>query len=167
MRKLVAILLLLPLWACESEAERQAASEQEQAIDRYIVNQMAADTTIVLVAAQNTYRLIMQKGEAPAVARGDSVSFLYTGYIFSNGKGAAFDSNKDTLGFSSAVNNGKGIAGVGHYIRGLDNGLVGMEAGEKAQIIFAASQGFENNSVGIVPPLSPLLYEVEIVEVKK
>jgi FKBP-type peptidyl-prolyl cis-trans isomerase 2 len=148
-----------------------AVSNQEQAISSYISAQITADTTIRMVANNGSYRLIKTHGNAPEAAVGDSVRFFYVAYVFSRGKGMAFDTNRDTLGFYRDTlgykpDNGKGIIGAGQYILGLDNGLSGMKTGEKAEIIFPATQGFGSVAVGLVPPRSALLFEVEMVSVK-
>ncbi|MDR3132617.1 MAG: FKBP-type peptidyl-prolyl cis-trans isomerase [Prevotellaceae bacterium] len=167
MKKSALLCILSLLCACTSEVERLAVSNQEQAINNYISKQMDADETIQLVANNGSYRLIKTPGNAPEAAAGDSVRFYYIAYVFSQGKGMAFDTNRDTLGFTPRIDNGQGVVGTGQYIPGLDNGLTGMKTGEKAEVIFPASQGFGNRSVGVVPPLSALLFEVEMIRVKK
>jgi hypothetical protein len=171
MKKSGILFILSFLCACTSEVERLAVSNQEQAINNYITTQITADSTIQMVANNGSYRLIKTPGNVPEAAAGDSVSFFYIAYVFSRGKGMAFDTNRDTLGFHRdtlgyKADNGKGIVGVGQYIPGLDNGLLGMKTGEKAEIIFPAAQGFGGVAVGLVPPLSALLFEVEMVRVK-
>ncbi|MDR3350931.1 MAG: FKBP-type peptidyl-prolyl cis-trans isomerase [Prevotellaceae bacterium] len=167
MRKFILLFTVSSLCACTSEVERAAVSNQEQAINNYISAQMKADTTIRMVANNGSYRLVKTSGHAPAAAAGDSVKFYYIAYVFAtNGKGMAFDTNRDTLGFTPRVDNGRGVVGVGQYIPGLDNGLTGMQTGEKAELIFPAAQGFGDVAVGLVPPLSALLFEVEMIEVK-
>ncbi|MDR0694683.1 MAG: FKBP-type peptidyl-prolyl cis-trans isomerase [Prevotellaceae bacterium] len=166
MKKPVILFILCFLCACTSEVERLSVSNQEQAINNYISAQMTADTTIQMVANNGSYRLIRTPGNAPEATTGDSVRFYYIAYVFSNGKGMAFDTNRDTLGFLPQLDNGQGVIGSGQYIPGLDNGLTGMKTGEKAELIFPASQGFGNMAVGLVPPLSALLFDVEMVSVK-
>ncbi|MDR1405745.1 MAG: FKBP-type peptidyl-prolyl cis-trans isomerase [Prevotellaceae bacterium] len=172
MKKSVIILVLSSLVACTSEVERLAVSNQEQAINNYISAQMAADTSVRMVANNGSYRLIRMPGSAPEAAAGDSVRFYYIAYVFSNGKGMVFDTNRDTLGFKAdtlglKTDGGIGVVGAGHYIPGLDNGLTGMKTGEKAELIFPAAQGFGNVTVGLVPPLSALLFEIEMIQINK
>jgi hypothetical protein len=170
MKKSGILFILSILCACTSEVERLAVSNQEQDINNYISAQITADTTIRLVANNGSYRLIRTPGNAPEAAAGDSVRFYYIAYVFSKSKGIAFDTNRDTLGFHRdtvgyKADNGQGIVGIGQYIPGLDNGLIGMKTGEKAEIIFPAAQGFGGVAVGLVPPLSALLFEVEMVSI--
>lgn len=154
------------LCACQAETERTAVNTQMQEIDSYI-NRQLADTSLhaTLVVNNNTCRLIYTPGTAPTAGKGDSVYFSYIGYIFASGRKTPFDTNRDTLGFSPTYNNGRGIVGIGHYIPGLDDGLSGMQTGEKAEILFPASEGYGNAAVGAVPPLSSLLFEVEMTKV--
>ncbi|MDR2362614.1 MAG: FKBP-type peptidyl-prolyl cis-trans isomerase [Prevotellaceae bacterium] len=166
MKKTVIIIYICALCACQAETEQKAANTQMQDIDSYI-NRQLADTSLhaTLVVNNNTYRLIYTSGTAPTAGRGDSVYFSYIGYIFASNRKTPFDTNRDTLGFTPIHNNGIGIVGVGHYIAGLDNGLSGMQTGEKAEILFPASEGYGNTTVGTVPPLSALLFEVEMTKV--
>jgi FKBP-type peptidyl-prolyl cis-trans isomerase len=166
MKKTGIIVILCSLCACKSEVERLAVSNQEQAINNYISAQMSADATLQMVENNGSYRLIRTTGNEPAVRAGDSVRFYYIAHVFSNGKGMVFDTNRDTLGFKPQADYGKGVAGIGQYIPGLDNGLVGMKTGEKAELVFPAAQGYGDVAVGLVPPLSALLFEVEMVERK-
>jgi len=155
------------LVACETEVERDAISRQEKAITDYLTQQLR-DTTIALVTNKGAHRLIMQSGVEPAVAFGDSISFQYIAYIFSSGSSKViFDTNIDALNFVPINNNGEGLMTSGKYIQGLENGLLGMKVGEKSQIIFSSSLGYGNNAIGIVPPLSALLFDVEMIKVKK
>ncbi len=162
--------------ACTSENEKETLLSQEVAIDNYINAQLtAADSVKALevVANNSSYRLIYKYGTGDVVASGDSVEFLYVASIFSNGRGPDFDTNLPDSSRTDAgslyphSDLGKGIAGQGFYIPGLDNGLMGMKAGEQAQIVFSAAQGYGNKSVGIVPPLSPLLFNIYLEKVKK
>jgi peptidylprolyl isomerase len=166
MKKTAIIAAACLLCACTTEKEREAVNTQAQAIDNYINKQMA-DTSLhaTLVVNNNSYRLIYTAGAAPTARTGDSVYFVYIGYIFSNGNKTPFDTNLDTLGFTPAYRNGNGIVGVGQYIPGLDNGLNGMQTGEKAEILFPASEGYGNATVGLVPPLSALLFDVEMIKI--
>jgi len=167
----IILAAVLCVCACTSETERTAATTQEQAIAAYVAAQDTA--TVTLVARNDSYRLIFRPGAEPAAEAGDYVYFRYVGYVFdktkTGGKGMPFDTNiADTLGLPrQAADHGKGIVGLGRFLRGLDNGLQGMTTGEQAQILFAASQGFGNTSQGLVPPLSALLYEVEMIYIIK
>jgi len=153
--------------SCETEAERVSKERQETAIDNYITTQINADTTRVMVHNDGAYRLIYIAGSGEAATPGDAVEFLYIGYIFLNGKGAAFDTNIDIPGVHPSGNNGKGTIGRGNFIAGLDKGLEGMKPGECAEIIFPSTLGYGNNSVGMVPGLSALLFEIEMINVVK
>ncbi len=167
-RSSIAIALCALLFAaCQTEAERTALDTQEVAIDNYITAQIAADTTRTLVVNDGSYRLVLQAGNGAAAAVGDSVYFWYVAYVFSNGKGMAFDTNLPDESLHPSENNGKGVLGVKHFIPGLDKGLQGMQLGEHAEIIFPATQGYGSDIVGLVPKLSALLFEVEIIKIVK
>jgi FKBP-type peptidyl-prolyl cis-trans isomerase FklB len=42
-----------------------------------------------------------------------------------------------------------------------------MHAGEKATVIFPSSLGYGTQSSGGIPPNSPLIFELDLVQIKK
>jgi FKBP-type peptidyl-prolyl cis-trans isomerase len=50
---------------------------------------------------------------------------------------------------------------------GLANGLAGVKAGEKCDIVFSAKYGFGNTVVYNVPKLTPLIFEVWVEGIVK
>jgi FKBP-type peptidyl-prolyl cis-trans isomerase len=168
MKKIVIIAAAFFVAACQSEMEREQVAAQELAIENY-VTQCMADTSLHATLERNngSYRLIFAAGTEPAAEAGDRVAFEYIGYIFSRGSKVPFDTNRDTLGFRPQYNGGSGTVGAGQFLPGLDDGLRGMKTGEKAEILFSSTYGYGNTSVGLVPPLSALLFEVEMKEVIK
>ncbi|MBI2279248.1 MAG: FKBP-type peptidyl-prolyl cis-trans isomerase [Bacteroidetes bacterium] len=53
-------------------------------------------------------------------------------------------------------------------IEGLDVALLGMKNKEKSKIIIPSQLAFgdKGSSTGIVPPFTPLVYELEIIDIK-
>jgi FKBP-type peptidyl-prolyl cis-trans isomerase len=50
-------------------------------------------------------------------------------------------------------------------INGLKKGLEGVRAGEECEIIFSGKYGFGNNTFGMIPAKSALLYKIWVVSV--
>ena len=174
----VFVLFSLFAAACTSENEKEVLLSQDVAIERYITQQLnIEDSTRALAVVSNdgAYRLIYEEGSGSVVAPGDLIEFSYIASIFNNGPAGWYDTNVKALDTARtnagsdfpAYDLGKGVAGVGYYISGLDKGLLGMKEGEHAQIVFSAAHGYGNKSMGVVPSLSSLIFEVFMEKVEK
>lgn len=115
-------------------------------------------------------------GTGTVAAAGDLLVVNYTGYLYdanqSNFKGAKIDSSIDRQSpFSFSV-------GVGQFLVGWDQGLVGMKAGGKRTLILPASLAYgatkrdalpavNGNTYAAIPANSALVYDIELVSVQK
>lgn len=143
---------LLGAVSCESEKMATNAS-QEEAIETYITQTMQEYAS---VRYANSTRIIISRGdEENFVEEGNQVRAVIEGRIFSNGPGTSFC--YDTLSFT---------AGSGRFVAGLDPAIIGASKGETSYIVFSSKYGFYDETVGVVPPMSPLLYIVEILDIQ-
>ena len=174
--KRTSTLLLIGTVCCFSSCTKQdreiLIAQQIKDIDTYSVSIVAAGKRLTI--NQGSSRLVITEGSGDSLSVGDSVFFDYAGYIFQSGLGQLFDTNVDeissTLGiniYNRGFNYGKSTVGNGILIKGLDWGLLGAKKGEEAYIVFPTSLGFSNTNVGLVPKMSPLIYQVWIKEIKK
>jgi FKBP-type peptidyl-prolyl cis-trans isomerase len=148
----------MALWSCTAESVKTSLLQQEKDIERYITSlkenkDNPADTVYNL---NGVYRVVLEAGVGEGVAAGDSVVFDYAAYVFASGKGAMYDAGSE-----------RNTLGSGSYFAGLETGLTGMLSGEYAQIIFAGDKGYGNVSVGMLPPNTPLLFEIWMHRVVK
>ena len=100
-------------------------------------------------------------GTGAEAKAGAPVTVHYTGWLYNDGvKGAKFDSSKDRNDpFAFDL-------GAGMVIRGWDEGVQGMKVGGSRRLTIPASLGYGARGVpGTIPPNSPLIFEVELVEV--
>jgi len=156
---------------CTKQDEENQLSQQEKNIDAFI-NQLVKDTVIYRGAAS---RVVLQQGIGDTLAAGDSVHFYYAAYIFSpaGNRGTLFAAYPpDGVSLSWPLSElpkdyGKNTVGSGYYFSGLDAGLIGMRAKEHAFVLCTSKYGFGNNQVGIVPKMSPLLFELWIERIVK
>ena len=97
-------------------------------------------------------------GTGAVAEAGDVLTVHYVGTLTD---GRVFDSSRDTnTPFDFTL-------GMGSVIRGWDEGLVGMRVGGKRMLIIPPSYGYGAQGVGTIPPNSTLIFEVELLNVKK
>ena len=96
----------------------------------------------------------MVDGQGEAVKQGDVVHVHYTGMLKD---GSVFDSSKTRgVPFSFTV-------GQGRVIKGWDLGLVGMKIGGKRILTIAPELGYGSRDLGVIPPNSTLIFEIDLL----
>ena len=143
----------LLLASCQSE-NALAVVNQEAAIDKYITSKYA-DYEVVRNGGAN--RVIVIEGDASRVAApGDSISMSIEGNIFTTSPSTRFLSGERTVEL-----------GPKDLLKGLEKGLEGVTEGEECYIFFSAKYGYYDESIGVVPPMSALMFHVNVLEIKK
>jgi FKBP-type peptidyl-prolyl cis-trans isomerase len=107
------------------------------------------------------YKELIRKGNGLNVERGDTVVVHYEGMFLS---GKYFDSTrKRNTPFEF-------IYGTEwQVVEGLNKAIGQMTEGEKAMFILPSQLAFgnEGSSTGIIPPFTPVIFKVELVQVRK
>jgi FKBP-type peptidyl-prolyl cis-trans isomerase len=103
---------------------------------------------------------IIQPGSgAQKVQAGDTITVHYTGTLINGTK------------FDSSVDRGQPfqlVIGVGQVIPGWDQGIIGMQVGEKRKLFIPANLAYGEQGAGTaIPPNSPLIFEVELLSIDK
>ena len=101
----------------------------------------------------------------PAIA-GDEISVHYTGWLYDqhapDKRGEKFDSSHDR---------GQPLVfrlGTGRVIRGWDEGIEGMRRGGKRELQIPAWLGYGKDGAGrVIPPGASLVFEVELLDIRK
>lgn len=105
------------------------------------------------------------EGTGDAVVNGNLVEVHYTGWLYNhkawNLKGAQFDTSRDS-GTPLQV-----MVGARQVIRGWDMGLLGMKVGGKRTLMIPAYLAYSTQGSGNIPPNTHLVFEVELVSLKK
>lgn len=97
-------------------------------------------------------------GNGPEVKGGDLVSVHYVGTLTN---GTKFDSSRDRgQPFEFTL-------GAGQVIPGWDFGLLGMKVGGKRKLTVAPILAYGDRAIGSIPANSTLVFEVELLEIKK
>ncbi len=93
-----------------------------------------------------------------AVEVGDTITLHYVG-AFSNGK--VFDSSYErNQPFAVTI-------GSGQVIAGFDQGVVGMKVGGKRRLLIPPNLAYGQKGQGPIPPNSSLIFEIELLDIKK
>ena len=102
--------------------------------------------------------ILVWEGTGIKAAPGNTVNVHYTGYLED---GTIFDSSlKRDQPFNFTL-------GMGRVIKGWDEGVALMKAGDKARLIIPADLGYgERGAGGVIPPNATLIFDVELLEVK-
>ena len=185
---LLAIMLCFMGTSCIKEKLETIYQKQETQIDSYlaknntvkrdsiIINEdgTTRDTTVTdtltIIYNKGAARLIKEEGTGPMLAENGAVSFYYAGYIFKGGNISVsnlFATNHQETAEAANFN----ITDPDYslfevnmadteMLEGLRNGLVGVRAGEVCEILFSAKYGYGNETFGIIPVNSALLYRI-------
>ena len=104
------------------------------------------------------------------VQDGDTLKVDYTGKLLTN---KIFDTSIESIARTAGIfTNGRSYVplkfplGRGLLIPGFEYGVSQMEKGDKATVFVPSIFGYGNNSSGEIPPNSPLIFELNLVDVK-
>ncbi len=100
--------------------------------------------------------------DEPIAQKGNTVTVHYTGWLDDNGQcGKKFDSSVDRgQPFKFPL-------GMGHVIRGWDEGVAGMKVGEKRRLVIPADLGYGTRGAGaLIPGNATLIFDVELLAVE-
>ncbi|MDX1566809.1 MAG: FKBP-type peptidyl-prolyl cis-trans isomerase [Longimicrobiales bacterium] len=105
------------------------------------------------------YVQVLEEGEdGPEVEPGSTATVHYTGWL---PDGTRFDTSRERgEPFVFTV-------GRGQVIAGWDEGVLGMTPGERRRLVLPPSLGYGSRGAGngVIPPNSPLVFEVEALNV--
>ncbi len=111
-------------------------------------------------------KIDVKLGNGAEATKGMAVVVHYTGWLYDpaapENKGAKFDSSRDRqvpFGF---------FLGEGRVIRGWDEGVVGMKVGGQRTLVIPSSMAYGSRGAGgVIPPDAALIFDVELLEVKR
>ena len=101
----------------------------------------------------------LQEGAGATAKAGDTVVVHYTGWLTD---GTKFDSSLDrNEPFSFKL-------GAGMVIKGWDEGVQGIKVGGKRKLYIPPELGYgKKGAGGVIPPDADLIFEVELLKIKK
>jgi FKBP-type peptidyl-prolyl cis-trans isomerase FkpA len=104
-------------------------------------------------------------GTGKEAVAGKEVSVNYTGWLYNASApdlhGTKFDSSIGRGPFTFPL-------GAGMVIKGWDQGVAGMKVGGKRTLIIPADMAYGSRGAGggLIPPNAPLIFDVELLDVK-
>ncbi len=144
---------------------QEKKSTVDSAVDQAKEQKSVSTTTSerVTLASGLAYEILKAApADAASPSVGDKVSVHYTGWLEGKSDADAFDSSVKR-GFPFEFN-----LGIGHVIKGWDEGVALMKVGEKRRLIIPAALGYGARGAGAaIPPNSTLVFDVELLGIKK
>ncbi|MEA3443431.1 MAG: FKBP-type peptidyl-prolyl cis-trans isomerase [Bacteroidota bacterium] len=132
--------------------QKQAAAAQKPKIKAF--NTEGKDT---ISTPSGLKYIIIEKGSGEKVTKDRNIKINYSGYL-SDGK--MFDST-----FKREKPH-KLVAGNGKVIKGLDEGVMLMQVGDKFQFIIPPQLAFGKKESKLIPANSTLIFDVELLEIE-
>jgi FKBP-type peptidyl-prolyl cis-trans isomerase len=96
-------------------------------------------------------------GSGIAAADNDRLAVNYKGHL------------EDGTEFDNSYKRGQPFEfnlGQGEVIRGWDKGLRGMKVGGKRRLVIPPEMGYGSDDLGLTPPNSTLIFDLELVEIQ-
>lgn len=138
-------LMLIMLSSCQTDG---VPNKQVRNIEDYIDDN---NLTLTTKTDEGLYYIKLSDGDGTSLSFGEDITVNYKGNLLN---GDVFDSGTFTF-----------TLGAGRVVPGFDIGIARMTLGEKAIIIFPSKLGYGSRGQGSIPKNSPLVFEVEVIEV--
>lgn len=149
-RALPTLLFVTVLAACGSDPTGVSPRDVEFA------PQLGVDLDAMIRTSSGLYYEDLEVGHGTAALSGRVVSVLFQGWL---PDGTLFDQRlnpSDPLRFR---------LGVGIVIPGWDEGLAGMRVGGMRRLVIPSNLGYGNQSQGIIPANSVLVFDIQLASV--
>lgn len=179
MNKRISILITFLVIAmtgtsCIKEKLELAYTSQEDKIDKYIEAAIKKDTTATVVRKNGSNRLTLVHGEGEELGENGQIAFYYAGYTFNGSISSSnlFVTNHEQTAIDARLELTDAQFELyeinmadAQLIEGLRNGLLGVKGGEECEILFSGKYGFGNETFGLIPANSALLYKIWVVSI--
>ena len=136
-------------------ARRKAISDKQLAAGKAFQDKAAAEKGAVRTPSGLVYQSL-REGTGATPGATDKVKVNYRGTLID---GTEFD--------SSYARNAPAELALNQVIKGWTEGLQRMKVGGKARLVVPAALAYGDNGQGPIPPGATLVFEVELLEIKK
>ena len=147
------------------EENQKAKNSEAGDIERYIMKKKISPSK----TPSGLYYIVHKQGEGSRAKVGDTVVVNYTGRYLS---GAVFDTSIEMVAHTEAAfNKGRYYSpvvmpvGSGKFISGFDESLFLIPEGSIYTVIVPSKLAFDSKGDDNVPPYTPLIFEIELIEV--
>lgn len=152
----------------ELEKERQENARAQKEKEKQEIEKYLTENNISAQPLESGLIIIEKvKGNGKKPQNGQKVKVNYTGKLLS---GKVFDTSIEADAKAAGVFNPNRpyqpfefTLGAGQVIRGWDEGIAQLSQGSKATLIIPSDLGYGSQDMGIIPPNSTLIFEVELV----
>ncbi len=152
--KMISIVTKLEYDQRMAEDAKNADADQNTNIQKYI-----ADNKLQMIkTSSGLYYQFPLKGFARRASLGDSVTVHYTGYFL------------DEKVFDSSIPDDRPITfkvGSEAIIKGWSEALQLMSIRDKILVIIPYQLAYGEKGGGVIPPYTPLIFEIELLDIKK
>ncbi|MEY3649119.1 MAG: hypothetical protein RLZ13_2004 [Bacteroidota bacterium] len=177
--RLFAVLALLfgafSLISCVDADQTQEVilERDKQAIEKFLQENPISSVKEYSEPIEGFYMFwqVSVKPERNNLLRGDTVSVNYTGKTLDK---KIFDSSIEQVARDNGIFSAgrkyqplRYAVGYGFTITGFEFAISMMHPGEKATVIFPSRLGYGSQASGGIPSNSPLIFELDLVQVKK
>jgi FKBP-type peptidyl-prolyl cis-trans isomerase len=106
--------------------------------------------------------VVSTAGTGPTVGMGDTLTVKYTGYFMD---GTIFDASS-LHGDGTYTYIHKDTNPQKRMIQGWEEGIEVLSKGSRAIFLFPSDKAYGPYGYGPIPPYSPLIFEIEVVNIK-
>lgn len=148
---------IVKIKSIQTMAEFQKAQEEKKNNEAKIMENYAQKNFPNATKTQyGMYRVVLKEGSGATITSGKSVKVDYTGKLIN---GTTFDSSVGREPIELSV-------GQGAVIPGWEQALMMMKKGEKSIFFIPSNLAYGEQGSGPIPPFSPLIFEMEVIDVK-
>lgn len=147
--------ILVFVFGCKKTEETYSSEKEATMIKEWL------DTNVISNDIDTTstglYYIVGKQGTGAAVQEGDTVTVKYIG-MFLNG--AVFDSSSSFTYVHKATNQ--------RMIQGWEEGIEVLNKGSRATFLIPSAKGYGayGSQDGSIPPNTPLIFTIEVVDIK-
>jgi len=123
------------------------------------------ETVASAPAVTSMQSTVLKPGDGAAIAAGQIAVVQYTGWLYEtsapDNKGKRFDSSLDAgKPFSFPL-------GAGSVIKGWDQGVAGMQVGERRRLVIPPDMAYgDAGAGGVIPPGATLVFDIDLVKIE-
>ena len=148
-------IIILSFISCKNEAKKN----EEELLRSYIEDndiQINARKSGLYYLPNDTS--IVEDFSTDFFSEGDTIIMAYKGYLLSDTSVIFTEKNRSEYS--------KYVYKINDFIKGFEEGVSYMEKGVKAIFLIPSDIAYGKERVGMIPPYSTLIFEIEIIDVK-